>query len=267
MSWTEQSIDDWKQFSDALDNLRVESPLDQSIVFRGQSNSQWSLLPKICRGDAARHSPQRIIKVEEQARKEFASQAHLHLPLGVLPKDESTVLNWWFLMQQHNAPTRLLDWSESPYVAAYFAVVENWSSDGVIWCFDQDRVNEFMTSQFGDNFAKAIDEHIDDLLVNPDAPEMLFTITRFKKSSRMVAQQGLSTLCTSVLADHEEVIPRAFSHGENSATCMKLTIPSRCKRSLLIHLRSMNITAASLFPGIDGLGHAVQERALLSFSE
>lgn len=259
MTWTKQRVKDWIQFSAELDKLGVKPPLDQSLVFRGQSKSKRSLLPKICRGPGRDSSAPRIIELEGATRRVFASQAHMHLPSSVIPSDESSVLNWWFLMQHHNAPTRLLDWSQSPYVAAYFAVVNNWESDGAVWCFDHHRMDEYMTLQHGDKFEGAIDRGIDDLLTDHLSPEMLFTLTRFKKSERMVAQQGLSTLCTNVLADHADVIPNAFSGDGASATCMKLEIPAECKQSFLIHLRSMNITANALFPGIDGLGWSVQE--------
>lgn len=262
--WTERRVENWSLFSDELDSLGVLPPLEQRLVFRGQSKSEWTLQPKIGRGESGRQTTERIIEMEEAARREFASQAHLHLKQSILPSDESPSLNWWFLMQHHNAPTRLLDWSGSPYVAAYFAVVEHWDSDGAVWCFDHRRLDEYMTSEFGDRFESAIESHIDELLTDPRAPDMLFTITRLTKNERIVVQQGLSTLCTEVLADHADVIARAFSNGPGAATCMKFEIPAASKRQFLINLRSMNITASSLIPGIDGLGRSVKELVQLS---
>lgn len=264
MMWTELRVENWSLFTDELDKLGVLPPLEQRLVFRGQSKSEWTLQPKICRGIRQQQTPMRIIELEEAARREFASQAHLHLKPSILPAEEASSLNWWLLMQHHNAPTRLLDWSGSPYVAAYFAVVEHWDCDGAVWCFDHRRVDEYMALEFGDRFENAIEHHIDELLTDPEAQEMLFTITRFKKSDRMVTQQGSSTLCTEVLADHADVIPKAFSAGSNSAACRKFEIPAASKRQFLIHLRSMNITASALFPGIDGFGRSVEELVQLS---
>ena len=65
----------------------------------------------------------------------FASQSERN----ALFNDITTLI----VMRHYKAPTRLLDWSESPYVAAYFAVEEgNDAEDGQIWSFDRDRFGQ-----------------------------------------------------------------------------------------------------------------------------
>jgi len=49
--------------------------------------------------------------------------ASQYIPENLIPDDEDLV-GWWQLMQHYRAPTRLLDWTRSPYVATYFAVIE-----------------------------------------------------------------------------------------------------------------------------------------------
>ncbi len=41
------------------------------------------------------------------------------------------------VLRHHDVPTRLLDWSLSPYVAAYFSVCDHDDEDGEIWSFDE----------------------------------------------------------------------------------------------------------------------------------
>lgn len=267
MKWNEKRVGDWTGFTKRLEQLGITLPAGESLVFRGQSDATWKLIPKLCRELREGLSAEDVIKLEGSTKREFQSQAHLHLSTNVIPQERVSVLNWWFLMQHHNAPTRLLDWSASPYVAAYFAVVENWDSDGVIWCFDHQLLDHYMTERIGDLFTTAVPSNIDKLLEKPDAKEMLFTLTRQTKNDRMVAQQGVSTLCTNVFADHAEVIATSFTGSEEAYRCLKLIIPSELKQSFLQQLRAMNITANSLFPGIDGLGRSVEEMARLSLAD
>lgn len=78
--------------------------------FRGVTDSaHHKLLPSILRGDYEKH--------EFQLTKKFRLMAP---GFGVTPHTDR-IDQWLFLMQHHRAPTRLLDWTESPLVAAFFA--------------------------------------------------------------------------------------------------------------------------------------------------
>src|SRR5262245_49922976 len=74
----------------------------------------------------------------------------------------------------------------------------------------------------------------------------------------MPAQQGCFTMCEQILAGHECII------GELGAENLwQLTIPANQKPDFLLRLREMNITASTLFPGVDGLAESVGELVVL----
>lgn len=102
--------------------------------FRGQREAAWSLLTSLdraARRDISSAHPDGIrttgyyhLDRETEQRElllRFQQQAHLYI--ANLPPEED-LASWFALMQHHGAPTRFLDWTESPYVGAYFAVEE-----------------------------------------------------------------------------------------------------------------------------------------------
>ena len=88
---------------------------DGSWIFRGVNSADYVLKPSIARGtlhyDYSR-------KLEDYVFTRFKRES---LPyLGFRPADD---WDWLALAQHHGVPTRLLDWTESPLVAAFFAVI------------------------------------------------------------------------------------------------------------------------------------------------
>ncbi len=101
--------------------LRTEEP--GGWIFRGQAHD-WPLCAGIFRsgvrrlptGEALEYLSSRDLPDEVRALEEFKRKAHMYL--GIPPKN---VLEWLALAQHYELPTRLLDWTTSPLVAAYFA--------------------------------------------------------------------------------------------------------------------------------------------------
>ena len=113
--------------------------------FRGQSDARWRLRPLLERltsypigtPDEARKQGavselmQDAFYAEFELSREFKRRAHHYI--NNLPAETENI-EWLALMQHHGVPTRLLDWTLSPYVAAYFAVYEaNLAQDASVW--------------------------------------------------------------------------------------------------------------------------------------
>ena len=79
----------------------------------------------------------------------------------------------------------------------------------------------------------------------------------------MAAQQGALTVCYNLLLDHDvgigSVVEEALEDNDNIAVTRKYVIAQEAKKDFCIRLHNMNVTAAGLFPGIDGLGKELWE--------
>jgi hypothetical protein len=123
----EPELRTWSEFVTefALD----ESP---SWLFRGQAEFGWGLGTSLQRAFSAAG----IVDALQRANHEnssigfFKDRARLHL--SATPA-ENDLLGWLALMQHYGAPTRLQDWTRSPFVAAYFAYREDAGKDAALW--------------------------------------------------------------------------------------------------------------------------------------
>ena len=106
--------------------------------YRGQANARWQLQPEVARPEILRGLDPR--QFEDHMAKSFRRQAEARLPEGQRSRRWA---DWLALMQHHGLPTRLLDWSTSILIAAFFAVhdPERLDLDGVIWALDPLRLN------------------------------------------------------------------------------------------------------------------------------
>jgi hypothetical protein len=92
------------------------------IWFRGQPKKDWKLIPSLGRGRRP------VLQTEDYLIKRFRQNATL-----LVGNTVQSEWDWLLVMQHHGVSTRLLDWTENPIVALYFAVIEKPSTDGALW--------------------------------------------------------------------------------------------------------------------------------------
>jgi hypothetical protein len=249
-----ERLDSWNAFLAHRLMAQVSPAVETDMLFRGQANHEWSLTPSLLRaiGPAAKDGADRALELEQMAQEEFEAQAHLYLPASWLATHKSAA-NWWALMQHYRAPTRLLDWSLTPFVAAYFACSTHEGTDGAIWALDMQAGYFEMPKAFDSNPKKA-----DKTFTDPDAdPSSMHLMLHGPRNERMTAQQGVFMFSDQVLARHDDVLADLCRPRKKRWTFGKLVIPAEDKPDYLKRLSYMNINARSLFPGIDGLGQSV----------
>lgn len=249
--------------------------------FRGHRCSEWPLLSSFDRAILTdRH------RVERFLIHEFQRTAHHSL--RSLPDKEDT-LTWLSIMQHHGTPTRLLDFTLSPYVALYFSLqtfpVESrgqpnfsaglWavnyvSCKGVALGCISDRIGKSVTHgellSTPAMFNKCFMEAHRGYFVAPLRPD--------RYNERQNAQQAIF-LCPSSLDYPFETIfvqPPDFSatmageKGDYETLKQNLRrlvrfarINEKGAKEIVPRLQRMNINAASLFPGIDGYAQSIKE--------
>ncbi|HET7707078.1 MAG TPA: FRG domain-containing protein [Thermoanaerobaculia bacterium] len=168
--------------------------------------------------------------------------------------------NWLSLAKHHGLPTRVLDWTYSPYVAMHFAThdAKHFDEDGAIWCVDYRKSNELLP--------KALRRQLDENDVNIFTIEMIDNVAaslaefdRLSKDDfvlffeppsldeRIVNQFALFSLPSRPDMLLESVLKR----GENMYR--RIIIPSALKWEIRDKLDQANVTERVLFPGLDGL--------------
>src|SRR5438034_362191 len=116
----------------------VVHPPYSNWAFRGERDGSWPLYSSLSRyfqnqavaRDAWPEQEGRILRI-------FKRKAHQFLER---PPEWDDDFQWLALMQHHGAPTRLIDFTWSPYVAAFFAL-ERTVSDGVVWAMNPARID------------------------------------------------------------------------------------------------------------------------------
>ena len=178
---------------------------------------------------------------------------------GDVPYDSAW--NWLALAQHHGLPTRLLDWTFSPYVALHFATTTllRYDEDGVVWTFDYVRAHELLpeslkkvlrdeganvfTAEMLDRAAKSRGE-LDHLAEDED---FVLFLEPPSLDERIVNQYALFCLMSSPEASLDE-------WGEQHEDIVrKLIVPAELKWEVRDKLDQANITERVLFPGLDGL--------------
>ncbi|HUL48626.1 MAG TPA: FRG domain-containing protein [Gemmatimonadales bacterium] len=252
-SWTEfvrfvtGEFDNRWQFRGSLSHHRLESALERAALHWGFPLSE---LPEVER---------RLLRDFKRA---FPPRAEIDLP----PRDAD--LDWLALMQHHGAPTRLLDCTYSPFVAAFFALEMLLKSppdperSATVWAFSGDPTSNDAVAELipqgrlREQFAKLSAERAGPafraVFLEADPPLRFATpVNPYQLHERLITQQGVF-MCPGDISQPFEANLEAVPGATAANSLKKLLLARSMLAEGFAGLRSMNITAASLFPGIDG---------------
>jgi len=233
-------------------------------LFRGERSTDWTLrttLERCCDRLAVRPTLRRTI--ENRIIREFRRAYHQfarHIP------DRQAIVEWLSIMQHHGAPTRLLDFTYSVYVAAYFALEEA-EDDCVVWAVDGpwvlQRSAALLRSGGKTGTSKMLKPFIDDdeQVIQPLFMKMpyiatVWPINGFRLNERLRVQQGAFLIPGDISRPFMENVS-ALANGKDANTMVRLLIPDALRKEALRRLWSMNISRAALFPGLDGFARSL----------
>ena len=194
-----------------------------TTVYRGVKDDSYKLIPKVGRSDF-KWNHKTLKDAEKYMLTLFKQRAIPFLTFS--PRND---WEWLALAQHYGLPTRLLDWSRNPLVAAYFAVNEEADTDSAIYVLktkkypissDEEKKSPFEYNQQ----RKFIPAHI---------------------TERIIAQSGLFTIHPT---------PNKAHSGKDVE---KIIIKNSFRKELKKILFKYDIHSASLFPGMDGLSEHI----------
>lgn len=230
-------------------------------AFRGQADANWVLNNAIERTS--------FIQFHKGIEAEFVAEFQRGAR-NYLAKDETPghLIEWLALMQHHGAPTRLLDLTKSPYIAAYFAFEfceEKQDGNIAVWGVNIDHLKKESLKILSEEFGEALEQSNN--LINEDLFEkifyqnnkkLVFPVEPFRMNRRYSLQQ--SVFVSTGISDIPLMDQLHFLGKDIEQAVVKIQIPSRYKKEALRELQQMNLHRASLFPDLDGYALSLKLR-------
>lgn len=250
----------WQDLRECLHELAGTN----NVVCRGQgANHDEKLMSCLDRRLAYLNDDKEKSDIEREIARRFLRYAPNYLPFAeqMHLRDGPSFL---MLMQHYGAPTRLVDWSESIWIGAYFAARSEPEKDGIIFAFNGTALDENVGRKHGHetpNVPSTGFEGLPTIMWNTYGPWVCRLMRRGHQIPRMIAQQGLFTVGGRLSLDHWKAIDEIIPDNAESPGKQIIVVPRDLKPEILKTLHQMGINGSTLFPGIDGVGKGLTEYA------
>ena len=261
----------WGEFQDVLRNLQEvleeasegrKRDLRGGWIFRGQSDHSWSLKTTLERHDASLTDCLEYYRTAYRAKHHVEALTNRHIKTPTVdeyrmllstgdepyPFDDYPAYSYLAYLRHHGFPSPLLDWTESPYVAAFFAFRNAHPSS--------ERVAIFA---FAEYFAGMKMMATGEPVIQGRGPYVT-------TDPRHVLQQCCYTTCAARLngrwnyVSHEAIFGESDPTKEGQDVLYKITLPASLKDEVMDELDRYNINAHTLFGSEDALIETVVRR-------
>ena len=287
-AFVETKIVEWN------DLFMLNQKFMSNFIFRGQGDSNWGLKTSLERLVESHHSSLRRSDMychiyESEMLKEFQWK-YPSYEKNLIPQNDEYI-EWLSIMQHYGAPTRLLDFSYSMYVALFMAMDNAFSEEYSLWCINANVLNSSIMDEFmsqnhvkvasGDeleNFAYTLaNSSISDTYI-ADKNSWLLPVRPHLCNERISRQQGLFLVPSSICVPFAEILKSYYdsslhleismselikwsnlpSLSPTAISILKINIGKENKLRLTKALCQMNITSETMYPGLVGLAQSVR---------
>lgn len=261
----------WQDYVSEQKKLKNKFPVTNSILYRGEidygeNKELKSSFDRAFETATPCKSPDIDKWLYEAAIiREFKRKAHHYISQ---PPHNSDFLEWLALMRHHGAPTRLLDFTYSHYIAAYFAFEKLTKEKRIIWAIDNGWLDK-KSREYCIAIFKSISEkdNLDDpkffvkCFLDPSQEHSCFVapVNAGRMNRRLTIQQGLF-LCPGNIEHTFKENLKSMRHNNSQKHVFKFVIPHSARNKALIELKHMNISRATLFPDLDGFAMSLNDR-------
>lgn len=248
-----------------MDDLTRElNALPNNYVFRGQSDASWGLQSTLERTLGAKWSAKYARKFEDYSLDSFKSKYHIYSGSEHIPRSK---LSWLSVMQHYGVPTRLIDFTTSPYVALYFALEAYDPLSGrdfSIYCLDYSGVMErsieyikcrdrlFNETRFS---MQGRQDYVFEEVVDRYAYDIAWITEPIELNARIDRQAGTFLISGNLEKTIDSVITSSIYE---SCDLRRFVVPAALYEGVYVALRKMNINSKSIYGDLSGLAKSIR---------
>lgn len=232
---------DWRTFKiDVIQELFGEDSFRRGIfIFRGQASSDWRLEPSFDRIFQTLTNREKVDAMKELLKVFRQESEGMDVPANVWSTETKSLA----LGQHYGLPTRLLDWSESPYIASFFAF-----NDAIVYPDLGDYVSVWALNTTAEN------------VWNEDSGVQIVDVPSIG-NIRLRNQYGKFTLLKTPFSCLEDYVEH---FDDDSRPLFKFLIHSSAAKDAVSDLDAMGINNTRIYPELVGSALSAKVRVMLN---